>query len=419
MRIKTFKVFESKDEINSNIESILIDIKDEYDYVDINIQHSDPYIFVNIDFDKSDKLREPFDMIKYQKIFDRLVKYMESDGYKYEVRFFKRIYDVDLGFKGRTFVDISENPTEVVFTFEQDSIKESLGIDTDIEKQAQDLFKQISSSYENEFLFPIYDKKGNYFFKLIINKKHESDGTFQVDDNKKQDVKLYTIFLKNRKDYATLLHELKHLSLYLKSKGKSFQDIIFKSWNIFRSKKETPLDTAQIIFYVFNQDEFEAKYHSYYVDIDNYIKNNLKGKPTKEEINRLIKECLNKHSDKSYTWWVGYFNGEKTPKDFNFSNYLSEQNVNRLFYSIIKNEHIYKFDGIFIDTILKDFRKFTAIVFNFYTKSEKVKMDNLRREYEKLINERKVKFKKRFYRLFTIMQEKYIQNESPKNIRKF
>jgi len=219
-----------------------------------------------------------------------------------------------------------------------------------------------------------------------------------------------TIILKNRKDYSTLLHELKHLDLFIKNNGKHFKNYIFRSRQVvdrsLANYKEMKI--LKQILYVYDKDEFEAKYHSYYVDIDNYLQNNIKRIKNKELVKNLMEEFLNNEPDKSYTWWVGYFDGKKTNREFNFSNYLSNDNINKFFFIINKEKMPikYSFKETFKE-IFSDILDVIKIKFNKYSKKEIDAIQKTRKEYEKEINKRKNIFRKKFFRLFSIMTDKY------------
>lgn len=295
-------------------------------------------------------------------------------------------------------------------------ITEALGIDKDIESQAQTIYQEIKNSTKNEFDFILYETSGNYFFKLIIGEFDKtSTGRFIIShDNQK-----LTILLKDRSDYSTLLHEMKHLSRGIKNKCRHFNDPIHKTHRLINNmdlKKKDPINVQNKIFYVYDIDEFEAKYHGYYVDIDVHLKKIVDMKKlspidkivSKDFIVQIIKGFLNTCEDFTYTWWVGYFNGTEVSKEFNFSNYLKESDINRLFYLITKKDfnpscsYIDMFKEIYLD--LKNLIKMKL---NIYSKKDKILIQKNRKIFEKEINRRKKIFSKKFYRLFTIMVEKY------------
>lgn len=300
-------------------------------------------------------------------------------------------------------------------------ITESLGIDKSIESQAQSIYQEVKNSDKNEFDFVLYETPSlgqtasNHPFKLFIGDTGDAEGYFTVH---KVDKSL-SIKLKNRNDYSTLLHELKHLSRAIKNKGKHFNHYIFKSREAIDNmslKKNDPLYKENRIFYVYDIDEFEAKYHGYYVNIDEYIQEHVRmskklspdKKIDKEHIILLCKKCLEESKDLSYTWWIGWLSDTKTDKEFKFSNYLKEKDINRLFYLISKNDFNpgCSFIDIFKDVYL-DLKKMIKTKFNIYSKKDKILIQRKRKIFEAEINKRKRKFSKRFYRLFSIMVSKY------------
>jgi hypothetical protein len=295
-------------------------------------------------------------------------------------------------------------------------ITEALGIDKDIESQAQEIYKKIKHSNKNEFSFILYETSGNYFFKLIIGKFDKTaSGRFIISDDNKE----MTVLLKDRNDYSTLLHEMKHLSRAIKNKGSHFNDFIYKTHKLISNmdlKDKDPIKVQKQIFYVYDIDEFEAKYHGYYVDLDIYLKKIIdikKQSPNDKSVSKdfiidVIKGFLNTCDDMTYTWWVGYFNGEKVSKEFNFSNYLKESDINRLFYLITKKDFKpgYSYTDMFKE-IYFDLKNILKTKMNIYSKEDKVLIQKYRKSFELEINKRKKVFSKKFYRLFSIMVDKY------------
>jgi len=295
-------------------------------------------------------------------------------------------------------------------------ITEALGIDKDIESQAQEIYKKIKHSNKNEFSFILYETSGNYFFKLIIGKFDKTaSGRFIISDDNKE----MTVLLKDRNDYSTLLHEMKHLSRAIKNKGSHFNDFIYKTHKLISNmdlKDKDPIKAQKQIFYVYDKDEFEAKYHGYYVDLDIYLKKIVdikKQSPNDKSVSKdfiidVIKGFLNTCDDMTYTWWVGYFNGEKVSKEFNFSNYLKESDINRLFYLITKKDFKpgYSYTDMFKE-IYFDLKNILKTKMNIYSKEDKVLIQKYRKSFELEINKRKKVFSKKFYRLFSIMVDKY------------
>lgn len=283
-------------------------------------------------------------------------------------------------------------------------ILEALGINNDLEHQADEIFKEISQSNEIEFEFPFYHNSSNHFFKLKIKdlgpRKY---GHFIAKTNYLNGTEA-TITLSNRKDRSTLLHELKHLDRYL---YKRKEDILKDPLDILYDDNKV-LSTEKQIFYVYNTDEFEAKYHSYYININEYIKSEIDKYKSAKKDKLLIKHLIDMYflscEDKSFNWWDNV--------DFKFSYYLKPKEINDLFYTLTKKEDEYEDEDrdyfYAITDVINKMKDFLRKSLNIgYSKSEKLEMEKLKNKYEKEISRRKKIFYKKFRRIYTIMIEKW------------
>lgn len=295
-------------------------------------------------------------------------------------------------------------------------INESLGINKKLEEQSSKIFDYINSvenKDKNEFNIIYTNELGSFGFKLkISNLYKKAMGEFNFDNNGSNDIHYgsSTITLVDRKDKSTMLHELKHFD-YLIRKRHCFSDMMFIANQIVKNKSKlinnSPYEISQEIFYVFDTNEFESKYHSYYLDIDRYISEKINmddmsryKNGRKSLIITLMAKCLESHDDKSYTWWV-------SNSEFKFSNYMKESDINRIFYTIGKKEsNPSDMFGLFRETIVDTLSR-VKVSLNIYTREEKNNIKKLRNKYEKEIKRRKKIFGKKFFRLFTIMVNKY------------
>lgn len=288
---------------------------------------------------------------------------------------------------------------------------ERLGISEDIEKLADKIFKTINSSNEKEFTFTYQEynykknSKSNYSFKVKIttDRSDESKGSFSVENGE------MSIKLVNRKDDSTLLHELKHLDFYIK-KQNCFDDIYHKSNAILKQYANDVTDSSQrriksasTIFYVYNENEFESKYHGYYKNFDKFL--STKGPLESSDIVTYFKEFLESNDDNTYNW---YFYKPK----FNFSTFLSDGDINQMFYYYLNDSNKVSFSEnmfIMMFQLLKyDIKKFYKIKFNKYTNEEMNKINKLRNFFEKDIDRKKEKYSRKLFRLITLMIEKYV-----------
>ena len=291
------------------------------------------------------------------------------------------------------------------------SFNEALGINKDIEQQANDIFKEINDSDKNEFDCVLYGDGYNVFFKLKIEDLGgRMLGKFGISDTGK-----IIITLSNKTLRSTLFHEMKHIHRYTK-RGND-KDVMKEPLNKTSLDKDgnfkSELTKESGIFYSYGFDEFEAKYHSYYMNIDDYIKEEMpKYKSAKKDkvlIKHLIDTYLASCDDKTYQWYDS--------SEFKFSNTLSKIEIDKLFYALTKkeeeNEPILHGDiRDFLPTsteVMNSIKSFARNKFNIYSKSERLEMDRLKNKFEREINKRKKVFHKKFNRIYTIMIDKWCE----------
>lgn len=282
---------------------------------------------------------------------------------------------------------------------------ESLGISNNVMDQGERFYDKIINSTDIKFSFLYLTEYSNCFFEVNIDPKINDKGFFNYDDSKSFEEQSLKIVLRDRKDKSTFLHELKHLDHYIRDNNFSkngYYDIKDKiktmsKIKISRNKngkiKFPILDEFNIIdeiLYVYEPTEFQSKYHGYYIEIDNYIKDKIKTEiPNKDNIKKWINECLKNSKDLAYTW----YNGD----EFKLDNYLYEKDI-------------YKFYLIMCDSknILAK-RLFSFI--NIFTKASPggIKFEEFVIKFERAINKKKKVYHKKFKRLYTIFFNKYIK----------
>lgn len=184
--------------------------------------------------------------------------------------------------------------------------------------------------------------------------------------------------------------------------------------------KKLKLDGISKLYLAFSEDEFQAKYHSYYVNFDEHV--GAMVNPTAGEIVDEFDKFLKLVKDKTWTW---YFSTE----EFKFSHYLSD-NQQRILFKKVINPIVDRKDGVYRDdlrglreseidvtylSVSNMIKSYWNKIKEFFMGKEPIKMsdeDMLKmnrnlKMFEKNINEKRNKYKRRMERLITIMVEKY------------
>ena len=291
---------------------------------------------------------------------------------------------------------------------------EKLGINFDMEDQVDKYMNTILNSSELTFNFLYKCNIGNRYFKVIIDKDLDCRGEFLPDD--------MIIKLRDRNFRSTLLHEVKHLDYNMRVKG-SLTDIYFRANNL--TQKVPTIEKFAFIFYSFTEDEFQAKYNSYYKDFDIHLSKmeNVKSVDILSEFDRFLAS----HKDATWNW---YF----STNEFKFRNYLTESQLKTLFKKVINpiidnkggnytsdilNYRSNNSDDIDL-TYLSIYHMLTSYwkkLKEFFLGKEAIKMSsedetkmnkNLKM-LERNINFKKVKYRKRIERIITLMVDKYVK----------
>lgn len=287
---------------------------------------------------------------------------------------------------------------------------EKWGIDKNLEEATDEYLSKMKKDPEKDsYNFVLYHDNGNYFFeiKIVTFEQDEQKGNLSYDTNNETGQTYnYVISLKYRNDRSTLLHELKHLDRVIRTgrdKGILKTGLRWTDKLKPNTKNTKSNNNIKTLFYLLEDDEFEAKYHSYYVEIDKYLENNLKENPTKEDVIEQINHFLKlPETDKSYSWW-------RNELYLEFKKNSNKESIEELFDLLINGE----ITPVIIPSL--DIRKMYLSVktyikqkFNIKSKLEKEQMSKLIHYVETLMNKNKDKYKKKFNRLYTIMIDKYV-----------
>lgn len=292
---------------------------------------------------------------------------------------------------------------------------EALGINKDLEEQVDAYYKEIVENPDKDvFNFFYHHNNVKQGFKLDIKKLSGNNGSV-VHGNLELNGNSVIIHLSNRNDKPTLLHEVKHLDYFLRlypDISKVTDKNSIKKTNIFGIRDVIGVDkysrVIYYILYIFDPNEFQSRYHGYYVQIDEYIKKHISENPTTDEIYKLVDKCLNSSIDDCFKIYM-------SNDPIRFDDYESIRNINMVFDSIILNDtkstnKIYSkikqfLPNIPIDEVITKFKQY----FNIYSKKEKFKIDTVVNRLEKEMNKRKLKYKRKFLRLYQIMCDKYLK----------
>jgi len=279
-----------------------------------------------------------------------------------------------------------------------------------INKELEDLTDEYMTSIKenpkkNDFNFVLYHELGNYLFKVKIKElggKTEGNITYDVEevDGKKR-TSNFLITLSDRNDKATLLHELKHFDRIVRM-GRD-EGVIRKSlkWVDFIDNDFNP--GIRSIFYLLNDDEFEAKYHGYYSKIDQYLSENLIENPTREDVIKQIDFYLElPTTDQSYTWW-------KNNLYLKFSKLGDEKYIEKLFDLLINGEITpMVIPSLNMRELFTSVKTYIRQKLGIKTKLEKEQIKRAIDQIEKLVNKNKEKYRKKFNRIYSIMVDKYV-----------
>jgi hypothetical protein len=285
---------------------------------------------------------------------------------------------------------------------------ERLGISQDMEQQVEGYMKTIRERpISKVFKLNYQCSLGNYSFKLIIDPNIEEEGYFTGSGNFIGDMEIY---LKDREDESTLLHEVKHLDYYLRKKGKT-TSIYNKAGRTISDIGNPKFVNKRILiilehlFYIFDENEFQSKYQSFYKDFDLFL-----SKQTVELNTNNIRELF--FSEEWHDQIVS-FNFYTTSKEFKFNKFFNEDELRAVFgYVILENNKRRVFQNPYLDFLsylTNDIKKNIKMRFKIFDNKQKEEIDRIIKFFEKDINKRIQKYKKRMSRIVTLACEKYVK----------
>ena len=283
---------------------------------------------------------------------------------------------------------------------------EKWGINKELEDLTDEYMTSIKNNPEqNDFNFVFYHELGNYLFKVKIKElggKKEGNITYDVAEvNGKKRTSNFVITLSDRNDKSTLLHELKHFDRIIRIGPDDGTIRKSLKWVDFIDNDFNP--NIRSIFYLLNDDEFEAKYHGYYSQIDKYLSENLIENPTREDVINQINFFLKLPStDKSYTWW-------KNNLYFKLELLGDKKYVEKLFDLLINGEITpMLIPSLNMRELFTSVKTYIRQKLGIKTKLEKEQIQKAIIQIEKLINKNKEKYRKKFNRIYSIMVDKYV-----------
>jgi hypothetical protein len=427
--MKYLKTFEGrfrgldKQEIEDNIEGILVDLSDDNLIVTVDWLNGLLPNPNGLEIHIQDSNAEEFFISEYYidrflTAVDYLKKQWGDVKVKYEA-YNENIYD------SNSFEDSSrlnylgnlQHVTEFQITVQKlDStpkkIDERLGISQDMEQQVEGYMKTIRERPISKVFKLLYQcDLGNYFFKLVIDSNISSEGYFTGSSTFVGDLEIH---LKDREDESTLLHEVKHLDYYLRKKGrtKNIYDRMERSIPAGDKTKvsQRTLGLLEHIFYIYGENEFQSKYTSFYKSFDLFLSKQNKDFTT-SEIKELFFDYKKWTKDLVFSWYmVGW--GQKENYNFTFDKFIDKDELRVVFNSVISEHSRRTFKNPYLDFLsylVTDIKKNIKIKFKLFTDKEKQEIEKVIKFFEKDINKRIQKYKKRMSRIITLACEKYVK----------
>lgn len=276
---------------------------------------------------------------------------------------------------------------------------EAHGIDLDIEDQVDKYFDEIQKNpNRTDFNFLFQNDQANTFFKLRIDPSIDSEGKCIEGDGD-----YFEIVIKKRNDVATLLHEVKHLDFRIKNK-KLYQSVYYKAKEILNNYTDTPQVLAEI-FYLYDENEFQSKYHSYYKEFKLYCKDRLTPDSNLDKVKYLWMKYLLNCDDKSWAYYL-------VDKEFKFGHYISSKKLDECIYQMIEagiteKSDLFKWSKNWLVNNIKllwnQFRK----KIGYYTKEERVEIDKIKKYFETVFQQRHTKYKRKFSRMILLVADQH------------
>lgn len=289
------------------------------------------------------------------------------------------------------------------------SINEKFGINKDLEEQAQNIYNEINSEEnknKNEFNFYLRSNGKDWPFKLSIKDKIDSvSGKGQAEFNYKISrdgyASSFEINLLNRNSFSLLIHEMKHFQrLILTKRATDYNTDISKAIKS-GSKEEGQILT--LLFYSLDIDEFEAKYHDFYIECKDFISSKIKGNENKKDIIKLVDEFLKNHLDTCF----GIYKVDLSEIDL--SNLISKETLLK-FFNLMYNpsKEILKSDPLgYIYYKLKYFKDKLKL-----SGSKELDYKRLKRKLESKFQRNSKHIQKKFRKIYQLMVEEFITKSS-------
>lgn len=434
--MKYLKTFEgrfkglNKQEIEDNIEGILVDLSDDdlmitIDWLggtlpnppglQINIEHAFSEDWTMKEFEISERyinsiltvvdyLKKQWGDVKVTYDIDNLKthdsnSFKDSDRLKY-FGYLRRNKSTQM------VTDIQIKVEKVNLTPKK--LNEKLGISQDMEQQVDDYMKTIRSKPISKVFKLLYKcDLGNYYFKLVIDPKITSEGYFTSDPSSITGLEIH---LKDRDDESTLLHEVKHLDYYLRKKGKTKTIYDRMERSVSNSDKtkvsQRTLALLEHIFYIYDENEFQSKYTSFYKSFDLFLSKQNKDFTT-SEIKELFFDSKKWTKDMVFSWYT-----VTSDYNFTFDKFVDKDEL-RVVFNYIISEHLRRtFKNPYLDFLsylVADVKKNIKIRFKLFNDKEKVEIEKAIRFFEKDINKRIQNYKRRMSRIVTLACEKYVK----------
>ena len=423
--MKYLKTFESrfkgldKQEIEDNIEGILVDLSDDNLIVTVDWLNGENGLEIHIADtynSRTDSRRGFFISEYYIERFLTAVDYLKKQWGDVKVEYLvynENIYDCN-SFEDSNRLNYLGNlqrVTEFQITVQKlDSkpkkIDERLGISQDMEKQVEGYMKTIREKPISKVFKLLYQcDLGSYFFKLVIDPKLDCKGYFTGDNASVGGMEIY---LKDRENESTLFHEVKHLDYYLRKKGKTknIYDRIQRSISNSDEKKvsKRTLGLLEHIFYIYDENEFQSKYTAFYKSFDLFLSKQNK-EFTTTEIRELFFDYKKWSDDTTFSWYTVV-----SDYDFTFDKFVDKDELRVVFNYIISEHSRRTFKNPYLDFLsylVSNIKKNIKIRFKLFTDKEKEKIEKAIKFFEKDINKRIQKYKKRMSRIVTLSCEKY------------
>lgn len=285
---------------------------------------------------------------------------------------------------------------------------ERLGISQDMEQQVEGYMKTIRERPISKVFKLLYQcDLGNYFFKLVIDSNISSNGYFTGSPTYIGDLEIH---LKDREDESTLLHEVKHLDYYLRKKGKTKNIYNRMERSVSDSDKtkvsKRTLELLEHIFYIYDENEFQSKYTSFYKEFDLFLSKQNK-EFTTTEIRELFFDYKKWSDDTTFSWYTVDSN-----YNFTFEKFVDKDELRVVFNYIISEHSRRTFKNPYLDFLsylVADIKKNIKIKFKLFSSKEKQEIEKVIKFFEKDINRRMQKYKKRISRILTLACEKYVK----------